>query len=215
MIRRLTVACSAAVVLAAVGEFLRAGASPAPRRHRRAPSRAQPREAAAESAFDLTGSGCMAAGRTIRSASRRQPASSSRPRRSCTTTPRGKRRPRTRFIATTSASAGRRGSAHHDARLADRDDAVPDRDLHDQRVHEQPADRLHDGRPHSDPDVVVPSWNGESIGRWEGDTLVVDTKHFTGHHHWVDSGVPASDALHIVERIKPLNDGNTCRLSTS
>ena len=29
-----------------------------------------------------------------------------------------------------------------------------------------------DGRPHSDPDVVVPSFNGESIGRWEGDTLV-------------------------------------------
>jgi len=65
-----------------------------------------------------------------------------------------------------------------------------------------------DGRPHSDPDIVVPSWNGESIGRWEGDTLVVDTKYFTGHHHWVDSGVPVSDAMHVVERIKLLNDGN-------
>ena len=69
-----------------------------------------------------------------------------------------------------------------------------------------------DGRQHSDPDVVVPSWNGESIGRWEGDTLVVDTKYFTGHHHWIDSGIPASDALHIVERIKPLNDGNTLQI---
>ena len=28
-----------------------------------------------------------------------------------------------------------------------------------------------DGRPHSDPDIVVPSFNGESIGRWEGNTL--------------------------------------------
>jgi hypothetical protein len=65
-----------------------------------------------------------------------------------------------------------------------------------------------DGRPHSDPDVVVPSWNGESIGSWEGDTLVVDTKFFTGHHHWVDSGVPVSDAMHVVERIKLLSDGN-------
>ena len=37
-----------------------------------------------------------------------------------------------------------------------------------------------DGRPHSDPDVVVRSFNGESIGRWEGDTLVVDTKYFVG-----------------------------------
>ena len=34
----------------------------------------------------------------------------------------------------------------HDARLADRDDAVPDGDLHGQRVHEQPAHHLH-GRP--------------------------------------------------------------------
>jgi hypothetical protein len=59
-----------------------------------------------------------------------------------------------------------------------------------------------DGRPHSDPDVVVRSFNGESIGHWEKDTLVVDTKYFVGHHHWIDSGVPASDETHIVERIK-------------
>jgi hypothetical protein len=61
-----------------------------------------------------------------------------------------------------------------------------------------------DGRQHSDPDVVVPSWNGESIGHWEGDTLVVDTKYFPGHHHWLDQGgasIPASDQLRIVERI--------------
>src|SRR5690606_26785830 len=35
-----------------------------------------------------------------------------------------------------------------------------------------------DGREHSDPDLVVPSYNGESVGRWEGDTLVVHTKYF-------------------------------------
>ena len=41
------------------------------------------------------------------------------------------------------------------------------------------------------------SFNGESIGHWEGDTLVVDTKYFPGHHHWMDQGgasIPASDA---------------------
>jgi len=62
-----------------------------------------------------------------------------------------------------------------------------------------------DGRPHSDPDVVVRSFNGESIGHWEKDTLVVDTKYFVGHHHWIDSGVPASEETHIVERIKMVN----------
>ena len=64
-----------------------------------------------------------------------------------------------------------------------------------------------DGRPHSDPDIVVASFNGESIGRWEGDTLVVDTQYFTGHHHWIDSGIPISDAMHMVERIRKINNG--------
>src|SRR5205809_6675380 len=32
-----------------------------------------------------------------------------------------------------------------------------------------------DGRPHTDPDIAVRSFNGESIGRWENDTLVIDT----------------------------------------
>ena len=35
-----------------------------------------------------------------------------------------------------------------------------------------------DGRSHTDPDIVVRTFNGESIGRWEGDTLVVETKNF-------------------------------------
>jgi hypothetical protein len=72
-----------------------------------------------------------------------------------------------------------------------------------------------DGRPHSDPDIVVPSFNGESIGRWEGDTLVVDTKYFPGHHHWMDQGgasIPASDQLHIVERIRLLNEGKVLEI---
>ena len=72
-----------------------------------------------------------------------------------------------------------------------------------------------DGRPHSDPEIVVPSFNGESIGRWEGDTLVVDTMYFPGHHHWMDQGgasIPASDQLHIVERIKLIEDGATMQV---
>jgi hypothetical protein len=66
-----------------------------------------------------------------------------------------------------------------------------------------------DGRPHTDPDIAVRSFNGESIGRWEGDTLVIDTTNFVDEHHWVHDrlGIPASDALHIVERIKMMDQG--------
>jgi hypothetical protein len=66
-----------------------------------------------------------------------------------------------------------------------------------------------DGRPHTDPDSAVPSFNGESIGKWENDTLVVDTKYFVADHHWIDSGIPGSDALHIVERVKLIDEGKT------
>jgi hypothetical protein len=70
-----------------------------------------------------------------------------------------------------------------------------------------------DGRPHTDPDIAVRSFNGESIGRWDGDTLVVDTKYFVADHHWIDSGIPASDELHIVERIRMMNEGKTLEIA--
>lgn len=47
-----------------------------------------------------------------------------------------------------------------------------------------------------------PRWMGYSTGKWEGDTLVVDT---TGlmDRHWLDRmGHPHSDAMHVVERIR-------------
>jgi hypothetical protein len=67
-----------------------------------------------------------------------------------------------------------------------------------------------DGRQHTDPDIVVRSFNGESIGRWEGDTLVVDTRNFTDlDKHWVDQGIPASRDFRMIERYKLINNGNT------
>ena len=41
---------------------------------------------------------------------------------------------------------------------------------------------------------------GYSIGHWEGDTFVVETRHSNGKA-WLDMrGLPATDALHVIER---------------
>ena len=67
-----------------------------------------------------------------------------------------------------------------------------------------------DGRQHTNPDIAVPSFNGESVGRWEGNTLVIDTRNFVDHHHWIHDrlGIPASDELRIIERVRMLEGGN-------
>jgi hypothetical protein len=64
-----------------------------------------------------------------------------------------------------------------------------------------------DGRKHTDPDIATFTYNGESIGRWEGDTLVVHSKYFETNQHWIDSGLPISDEFEIVERIKLVENG--------
>jgi hypothetical protein len=69
-----------------------------------------------------------------------------------------------------------------------------------------------DGRAPTDPDIYVPTYNGESIGKWEGDTLVVTTKGFETDHHWIDVGLPISDDFQIVERIRKVNKGNTLEI---
>ena len=46
-----------------------------------------------------------------------------------------------------------------------------------------------------------PGFVGHSVGRWDGDTLVVDTINLKAN--WLDSaGHPQSDAMHIVERYR-------------
>ena len=46
----------------------------------------------------------------------------------------------------------------------------------------------------------VDSWMGQSVGRWEGETLVVDVKGFNDQTWFDRSGNFHSDALHVVER---------------
>jgi len=54
-----------------------------------------------------------------------------------------------------------------------------------------------DGRDH--PRNPEPTWFGTSVGRWEGDTLVVETTGFNGYTRVDTVGHPHSDALHVVE----------------
>ena len=57
-----------------------------------------------------------------------------------------------------------------------------------------------DGRPHPSGDALNPTYLGHSVGRWEGDTLVVDVVGFN-EGTWLDYfGHPHTDLLHLVER---------------
>ena len=61
-----------------------------------------------------------------------------------------------------------------------------------------------DGRPH--PKDPNPSFLGDSVGRWDGDTLVVDVVGFN-EATWLDqAGHPHTEALHIVERFTRTNE---------
>jgi hypothetical protein len=60
------------------------------------------------------------------------------------------------------------------------------------------------------PDGEVDFWNGDSFGKWEGDTLVTDVANF-GNMGWLDrSGNHHSEALKVVERFT-LIDADTMR----
>ncbi len=65
-----------------------------------------------------------------------------------------------------------------------------------------------DGRSH--PANASPSYRGHSAGRWEGDTLVVDTIGFN-EGAWIDNlGMPTTEKLHTIERFTR-TDFNTIR----
>lgn len=74
-----------------------------------------------------------------------------------------------------------------------------------------------DGRkPPADPD---PLWLGYSVGRWDGDTLVVDTVGFNDKS-WLDAfGHPHSESLRLVQRVpaprlRPYGRSTHCRRCT-
>ena len=49
------------------------------------------------------------------------------------------------------------------------------------------------------------TWMGHSVGRWDGDTLVVDVTHFNDKTWFDRAGNFHSDALHVVERFTPIS----------
>lgn len=57
------------------------------------------------------------------------------------------------------------------------------------------------------PEKVAPTWQGDSVGRVENDVLVIDTIGFNDRTWLNDAGALHSDALHLVERIRPILGG--------
>jgi len=61
-----------------------------------------------------------------------------------------------------------------------------------------------DGRPHPPLEELRPTFFGHSIGRWENDTLVIDTVGFN-EKQWIVGAYPTTSQLHLVERLSRPN----------
>jgi hypothetical protein len=66
-----------------------------------------------------------------------------------------------------------------------------------------------DGRPHNITNVAYETWNGDSVGRWEGDTLVIETIGFTDASWMGKSGFLHGFGMKVTERIT--RNGNMLR----
>jgi hypothetical protein len=58
------------------------------------------------------------------------------------------------------------------------------------------------------PEELPPSYVGDSVGHWEGNTLVIDSRGFNGYAELDARGQPTSAALHTVERLTLSEDGS-------
>jgi hypothetical protein len=62
---------------------------------------------------------------------------------------------------------------------------------------------------HQDPEVWDPSYMGDGIAHWEGETLVIDSNNFNAKSWLDDSGLPHSEQLHVIERLRSEAAGRT------
>jgi hypothetical protein len=63
-----------------------------------------------------------------------------------------------------------------------------------------------DGRGH--PKDMDPTWYGDSIGTWDGDTLVVDSVGFNDKFWFDFAGHPHTEQLHVTEKFHRRDLGN-------
>jgi hypothetical protein len=73
--------------------------------------------------------------------------------------------------------------------------------------------RIYLNRPH--PKELHPGWNGDSIGHWEGDTLVVDSIGFNDKSWLMSDREPHTEALHLVERMRLVADRTYLEIQTT
>ena len=52
-----------------------------------------------------------------------------------------------------------------------------------------------------------PSWMGESVGHWDGDTLVIETQGFNGKTFLDRDGMPHSDQMRVTEHVRLIDGG--------
>ena len=73
--------------------------------------------------------------------------------------------------------------------------------------------RIYLDRPHSR--TIKPSWFGESVGHYEGDTLVVDTVGISTRTNVDNYNTPHTDKLHVVERYHLIDGGKTMQVDVT
>lgn len=73
--------------------------------------------------------------------------------------------------------------------------------------------QVHLNVPHSK--TLTPTWYGESVGRYEGDTLVVDTIGLNDKTPVDFFGTPHTEDIHVVERYRLINDGRNLELTVT
>jgi hypothetical protein len=63
-----------------------------------------------------------------------------------------------------------------------------------------------DGRPFPPKEELWPTFEGYSVGHWEGDTLAIETRSIRGGIPIDRTGAAFSDEVHLLERIRKIND---------